>query len=133
MLSREPPGDSRGCGERPASVQGICRVYTYHPLAKGTDGYQGFLGILFQDVGPNGEGRLGRVPGLPVQAGAQRSVFWARVSSGSVLVSFRAGGDNNWKGKTDPSLPYKDEFGVPAEGMTTGRAEPLALCAHHRG
>jgi len=30
-----------------------------------------------------------------------------------VLVNFRSGGANNWEGVTDPSLPYKDDFGVP--------------------
>jgi hypothetical protein len=111
--------DSRACGERPATVQGICRVFTYRPLAKGAPGYQGFLGILFQDVGPDGESDIGRVPPLPVQAGAQRVVFYTRVANGSVDVEFRAGGDNNWDGKTDDKLPYKDTFGVPAPVTVT--------------
>ena len=119
--------DSRGCGERPATVQGICRVYTYLPLAKGTPGWQGYLGILFQDVGPNGESEIGRVPGLPVQAGAQRCVFWARVGSGSVEVGFRSGGANNWNGVIDPKLPYKDDFGVPAKVTLTPIYQQISI------
>ena len=119
--------DSRACGERPASVQGICRVYTYRPLAKGAPGYKGFLGILFQDVGPDGESQIGRVPGVPVQAGAQRAIFWARVATGSVKVEFWSGGDNNWDNMTDSSLPYKDEFGVPAPATLTPIYQQIAI------
>lgn len=107
--------DSRGCQGLPAGVQSVCRLYTYRPLAEGAPGYQGFLGILFQDVGPLGESDIGRVPGLPVEPGAKRVVFWAKVGSGSVKVAFRAGGANNWEGETDPALPYKDDFGVPRD------------------
>jgi hypothetical protein len=105
--------DSHGCEDLPATVQSVCRVYTYTPLAKGSSGWKGFLGILFQDVGPKGVSDIGRVPGLPVQPGAQRVVFWAKLRSGSLDVAFRAGGANNWEGHTDDSLPYKDDFGVP--------------------
>jgi hypothetical protein len=105
--------DSHGCEDPPATVQSVCRVYTYTPLAKGAPGWKGFLGILFQDVGPDGESGIGRVPGLPVQPGAQRVVFWAKLRSGSLDMEFRAGGANNWNDRTDPSLPYKDDFGVP--------------------
>jgi len=105
--------DSRACQDTPATLQGVCRRYTYKPLSPAAPGFQGFLGILFQDVGPDGLGDIGRVPGLPVQAGAQRVVFWAKVGVGPVDVGFRAGGDNNWEGKTNPLLPYKDTFGVP--------------------
>ena len=28
---------------------------------------------------------------------------------------FRAGGANSWQGRTDPSLPYKDDFGVATD------------------
>jgi hypothetical protein len=107
--------DSRGCQDRPARVQGACRLFTYRPLAEGAPDYKGFLGILFQDVGPMGESEIGRVPGLPVEPGAKRVVFWAKVGSGLVEVSFHAGGANNWDGDTNPSLPYKDDFGVPAD------------------
>jgi hypothetical protein len=109
--------DAQGCPELPAGAQGGCRVYTYKPLAEGAPGYKGYLGILFQDVGPGGESRIGHVPPLPVQAGAKRVVFRAKVGKGEVAVAFRAGGANNWEGDTDSSLPYKDEFGVPGDAV----------------
>jgi hypothetical protein len=119
--------DSRACGDRPATVQGVCRVYTYTPLAERTPGYQGFLGILFQDVGLGGESQIGRVPGLPVQAGAKRAVFWAKVGAGSIKVAFRSGGANNWDGQTDPTLPYKDDFGVPADVTLTKDYQQISI------
>lgn len=107
--------NGRGCTDPPAAVQGVCRRYTYAPLTVGAPGYNGYLGILFQDVGPDGEGRIGRVPGVPVQAGAKRVTFWAWLGAGELEVAFRAGGANNWEGKTDDRLPYKDTFGVPGD------------------
>ena len=107
--------NGRGCTDPPATVQGVCRRYTYTPLVVGTPGYEGYLGILFQDVGPNGESGIGKVPGLPVQAGAKRVVFWAWLGSGELDVKFRAGGANNWDGVSDDKLPYKDTFGVPGD------------------
>jgi hypothetical protein len=106
--------DSRACRDVPASAQGPCRVYTYTPLAEGTPGYQGFLGILFQDAVP-GDSGIGMVPGLPVEPGATRVVFQAKVEPANLPVAFRAGGANNWEGNTDSSLPYMDEFGVPQD------------------
>ena len=103
--------DSRACRDRLPSAQSVCRRYTYTPLAADAPGYQGFLGILFQDVGP-GEVDIGKVPGLPIEPGAKRVTFLAAVGAGSVEVAFRAGGANNWEGRTDPALPYKDDFGV---------------------
>jgi len=111
--------DSRACQDPPATVQGVCRRYTYRPLSSVAPGFQGFLGILFQDVGPGGVSDIGQVPGLPVQPGAKRAVFWAKVGTGPVDVGFRVGGDNNWEGKTDPRLPYKDSFGVPLDVTLT--------------
>lgn len=73
----------------------------------------GYLGMLFQRA-IEGDTTIGRVPGRLVEPAATRVVFWAKVGAGSVDVEFRAGGANNWMGETDPSLPYKDEFGVPA-------------------
>jgi hypothetical protein len=108
--------NSRACQDTPASVQSVCRRYTYKPLAVGTAGYKGYLGILFQDVVP-GETNIGKVRGLPVQAGAKRSVFWAKLGAGELTVAFRAGGANNWDGETDSSLPYKDSFGVPGDTL----------------
>jgi len=119
--------DSRGCQDRPAGVQSVCRLYTYRPLAEGAPGYQGFLGILFQDVGPTGQSDIGRVPGLPVQPGAKRAVFWAKVGSGSVKVAFRSGGANNWEGETDPALPYKDDFGVPRDVTLSKDYEQISI------
>ncbi len=109
--------NSRACLDRPATAQGVCRLYTYTPLAEGSPGYQGFLGVLFQGVGPTGEVDIGHVPGLAVQPGAKRVVFWAWVgaTSGDVDVAFRAGGANNWEGRSDASLPYRDSFGVPKD------------------
>lgn len=110
--------ESVGCGDAPGPVQGSCRVFRYTPLAAGTPGYQGYLGILFQDVGM-GSQAIGRVAPLPVQTGAQRVTFWAKTEPSDVDVAFRAGGANNWEGQTDPSLPYKDEFGVPMDVTLT--------------
>jgi hypothetical protein len=107
--------NSRACTDRMPSVQGVCRRYRYAPLAPGDAGYQGYLGILFQDAGPPGGEGLGMVPPRRIEPGAQRVVFWAKVGSGSVLVHFRSGGDNNWEGVTDPALPYADTFGVPQD------------------
>jgi hypothetical protein len=113
--------DGRACldGDGPAGAQGVCRVYEYAPLEPGAPGYYGYLGFLFQQVGPGGESRIGHVPGLLVQPGAKRVVFWAKVGAGSVDVSFRAGGANNWEGETDPTLPYRDEFGVGTDTTLT--------------
>jgi len=105
--------DTGGCGELPATAQGVCRVFACAPLAQGEPGYQGYLGVLFQDVGPNGESGIGKVPGVRVQAGAKRVVFWAKADA-PVDVTFRSGGANNWEGESDDQLPYKDAFGVPA-------------------
>ncbi|MDF3068763.1 MAG: hypothetical protein K0R38_4364 [Polyangiaceae bacterium] len=110
--------ENAGCAEPDARVQGSCRVFVYSPLAAGTPGYRGYLGILFQDAA-NGDQSIGRVAPLRVQTGARRVVFWAKVDTGSVEVAFRAGGANNWEGETDPSLPYKDEFGVPMDVTVT--------------
>jgi hypothetical protein len=121
--------DSRGCGETPTKLQGSCSLYTYKPLAPGTAGYQGYLGILFQGVGPKGESQIGKVPGARVQAGAKRVVFWSKAvaGSGSVDVGFRAGGANNWEGETDPTLPYKDVFGVPQHVTLTGDFQQVSI------
>lgn len=119
--------NSRGCLDPPAMIQGVCRRYTYKPLRPGAPDYKGYLGILFQDVGPGGESGLGKVPGLPVQAGAQRVVFWAWVGAGELEVAFRAGGDNNWEGATDPSLPYKDSFGVPGDVTLTKDYQQITI------
>jgi hypothetical protein len=107
--------DSRACRDRVSSAQGACRRFSYTPLAEDDPGYAGFLGILFQDVGPKGEHEIGKVPGVPIEPGAHRLSFWAALGSGSLEVSFRAGGANNWEGKTDPRLPYKDAFGIGKE------------------
>lgn len=119
--------DDRACGDRPASAQGSCRRYEYRPLSADAPGYQGYLGILFQDVAPDGENGIGRVPGLPVEPGAKRVVFWARVGSGSVDVAFRAGGANNWEGMTDDELPYKDDFGVPWDVTLTTELQRIEI------
>jgi hypothetical protein len=105
--------NSRACVERPASAQSVCRRYTYTPLAAGQPGYEGFLGIHFQDVGPNGEAGIGQVRGLKVEAGAKRLVFWAAVSKGSTPVYFKAGGI------VDPALPYRDDFELEIFPMLT--------------
>jgi hypothetical protein len=121
--------DSRGCGEPPTKLQGGCRVYSYKPLAAGTAGYLGYLGILFQGVGPGGESQIGKVPGVSVQAGAKRVVFWTKAiaASGSVDVGFRAGGANNWEGETNPALPYKDGFGVPEHVTLTDEYRQVSI------
>jgi hypothetical protein len=64
---------------------------------------------------------------LPVQAGAQRVTFWAAVGAGNVEVSFRAGGANNWEGRTDPSLPYKDDFGVGSDVVLDSKFQRVEL------
>ena len=104
--------DSRACRNRVPTAQSVCRRFRYTPLPMAAPGWAGYLGLLFQDVGPGGEVEIGRVAGLPVEPGAKRVTFWAAVGSGTLKASFRAGGANNWEGKTDPSLPYKDDFGV---------------------
>jgi hypothetical protein len=110
--------DSRACRDRVPTTQGACRRFSYRPLAKGDPGYAGFLGILFQS--PQDEHEIGKVPGVTVEPGAHRLSFWAALGSGSRVVSFRAGGANNWEGETDPSLPYKDDFGVGKEVTVDG-------------
>lgn len=121
--------DSRGCQEPPATVQGVCRLYTYKPTAAGAPGHERYIGILSQDVGlpPDYDSRIGYVPPLPVQAGAKRSVFWAKVGSGTQKVAFRAGGANNWDGNSDPSLPYKDSFGVPGDVTLTSEYQQIVI------
>lgn len=119
--------DSRGCPDVPATVQGPCRLYTYKPSAAGTPNHLSYLGILFQDVGPGGESQIGKVPPLPVEPGAQRSVFWAKVGSGSVEVAFRAGGANNWEGNSNPNLPYRDTFGVPGDVTLTNEFQQIVI------
>jgi hypothetical protein len=104
--------DSRACRDRVASAQGMCRRFAYTPLPEGEPGYVGYLGVLFQGVGQNGERQIGTVPGLPVEPGAKRLALWAAVGSGRVEVEFRAGGANNWEGDTSSALPYKDDFGI---------------------
>lgn len=106
--------DGHGCSDERPSAQGVCRRYSYRPLAVGTPGALGYLGILFQGVNPldPSEVEIGRVPGRPIAAGARRVTFSARVAGEPVLVTFRAGGANNWEGMTDPDLPYTDSFGV---------------------
>ncbi len=116
-----------GCAEPSASVQGACRVFVYTPMAAGAPGYQGYLGILFQNLGPGNESRIGRVPPRPVETGARRVVFWAKVDAGPVDVAFRSGGANNWEGRTDPQLPYKDEFGVPADVTLTSEFSRVVI------
>jgi hypothetical protein len=111
--------NSRVCSSpRPASAQGVCRRYTYDPLAEGEPGFQGYLGILFQDA-VSGSSDIGLVPPVSIEPGAKRVVFWAYLGSGSVMVHFRAGGANNWEGHNDQSLPYWDTFGVPLSVMLT--------------
>lgn len=119
--------DSRGCQDVPATVQSGCRLFTYRPSPAGTPNHQNYLGILFQDVGPGGEGQIGKVPPLQVQPGATRSVFWAKVDAGEVEVAFRAGGANNWEGRTDAKLPYKDTFGVPGDVTVTDTFQQFVI------
>jgi len=121
--------DSRACADKdpPATLQGVCRLYDYLPLPQGAPGFLGYVGILFQDVGPGGISDIGLVPGRPVEPGAARVVFWARVGAGLVDVEFRAGGANNWKGKTDPNLPYKDGFGVSDTVTLTSRFQEFSI------
>jgi len=119
--------NSRACVDRPGSAQGVCRRYTYTPLGAEDAGYQGFLGILFQDVGPNGEGGIGEVPGLKVEAGARRVVFWASVAKGTTTVYFRAGGINNWKNVTDPTQPYTDDFGLEIPATLTPELQQFQI------
>jgi hypothetical protein len=119
--------NSRACSERPPSAQGACRLYTYDPLAADEPGYQGYLGILFQDVAPSDEEGIGLVPPVKIEPGARRVVFWAYVGTGMVMVHFRAGGANNWEGNRDPSLPYSDSFGVPLSVMLTTTPEQLEI------
>jgi hypothetical protein len=104
--------DSHGCDDLPASVQSVCRVFTYTPLPGDDPGWQGYLGILFQDVGEGGESTIGKVPPLPIQPGAKRVVFWAKLRSGNLKVGFRVGGANNWNDVINTSLPYRDTFGI---------------------
>jgi hypothetical protein len=120
--------NSRACLDRPATSQSVCRRYSYTPLPDTDPEYQGFLGVLFQDVGPLGEDDIGRVPGLPVEPGARRVTFWAWLGPGQEqVVSFRAGGANNWEGNTDPSLPYADGFGVPLDVTLSDQLTQLEI------
>lgn len=119
--------NSRACKDRPASAQGVCRRYTYTPLAGDEPGYQGYLGILFQDVGAGDETDIGRVPPVEVEPGATRVVFWAYLGSGAATVHFRAGGANNWEGNMDQGLPYWDSFGVPLSAPLTTEPQQLEI------
>jgi hypothetical protein len=118
--------ESTGCAEPDVPMQGACRVFTYTPLAEDAPGHRGYLGILFQRGEP-GDVSIGRVPPLPVQRGARRVVFWAKVDAGPQEVAFRAGGANNWEGQTDPSLPYSDDFAVLKEATLTSEYQQLEI------
>jgi hypothetical protein len=119
--------DGRGCTSLPIKPQGACAAYAYTPLVEGDDGFKGYLGILFQDVGPEGESQIGKVPGRGVEPGATSVTFLAKVDAGPLDVSFRAGGANNWKGETDDTLPYRDEFGVELEVTLTNEYQRLTI------
>ena len=119
--------DGRGCTALPTTLQGACAAYGYQPLAEGEDRFKGYLGILFQDVGPGGESQIGKVPGRKVEPGAKQVTFWAKVDAGPVDVGFRAGGANNWEGVTDSSLPYKDDFGVLHDVTLTSEYQKLSI------
>jgi len=120
--------NSRACPSpgRPA-VQSVCRRYRYSPLPIGAPGYLGFVGILFQDMTETENQEIGRVPGRRVEPGGRRVVFWAAVAQGSAQVLFRAGGANNWEGKTDPALPYRDEFAVSTSFTVTTEFQQVEL------
>lgn len=118
--------ESVGCAESDAPLQGSCRTFVYSPLAEGAPGYYGYLGILYQR-GDSGYTKIGEVPPRPVQPGARRVTFWAKVDTGSVVVAFRAGGANNWDGQTDPRLPYKDVFGVPNDLPVTTEFQQVQI------
>lgn len=119
--------DSHGCDDPPATVQSVCRVYTYTPLPASDPNHVEYLGVLFQGVGPDGESTIGRVPPLPIHAGAHRVVFWAKLRSGSRKVEFRVGGANNWMGYTDDALPYKDTFGLPREATLDTTYQQISI------
>lgn len=119
--------DNHGCEDVPDTAQGGCRLYSYAPSAPDAPGHASYLGILFQDVGPGGESQIGKVPPLPIQPGATRSVFWAKVGRGPQKVAFRAGGANNWEGNSDLSLPYQDTFGVPADATLTEDFQQIVI------
>jgi hypothetical protein len=119
--------NGRACTALPAKLQGACAAYAYAPLSEGDDGFKGYLGILFQDVGPGGESQIGKVPGRKVEPGATSVTFLAKVDAGAVDVSFRAGGANNWKGVSDPALPYRDEFEVELEVTLTSDYQELSI------
>lgn len=119
--------DSRACRDRVPTAQSVCRRFRYTPLPVGAPGRVGYLGLLFQDVGPSGEVEIGRVPGLPIEPGAKRVTLWAAVGSGTLKASFRAGGANNWEGTSDASLPYKDDFGVGVDVMLDTRYQQIEI------
>jgi hypothetical protein len=118
--------ESGACPEVGASVQGRCRAFVYAPLAAGAPGYRGFLGLLFQPAAAGSSG-IGQVPPLPIEPGARRLVFWAKVEPAGVVVGFRAGGANNWEGETDESLPYKDAFAMSEDVTLTAQYEQVEL------
>lgn len=119
--------DGRACRDRVPTAQGACRRFRYTPLAPDDAAYRGYLGVLFQDVGLDDVVEIGSIPGLPVEPGARRVTFWAAVGAGTVEVSFRAGGANNWEGRTDPKLPYKDDFGVGKDVVLSTKFQQLEI------
>jgi hypothetical protein len=119
--------DGRACRDRVPTAQGACWRFRYTPLAPDDAAYRGYLGVLFQDVGLDDMVEIGRIPGLPVEPGARRVTFWAAVGAGTVEVGFRAGGANSWEGRTDPKLPYKDDFGVGKDVVLSSKFQPFEI------
>ncbi len=107
--------EDRAFAGRSTSSQSVCRRFRYRPLPSDAPGYVGFLGVLFQDVGALENSEIGRVRGIPVEAGARRVVFSAASGAAGVAVLFRAGGANNWEGLSDPAFPYRDDFSSSLE------------------
>jgi hypothetical protein len=86
--------------ERPSDAKGHCYHFEYTPRRPQVPGTASYAALYFQYP----DGNWGSEPGLRVESGAKRAVFYAAGKEGGEIVTFRAGGIR------DASLPCADAF-----------------------